>query len=729
MNNAKTKGKTMGNSIIQLDNGKIKLKLSKSAAGFSIESLSGITGKNFLISPVILWSITLINRTNKLKSFYSVESPELTRITQGLKLVWQVELLGEVTVNIESNTDLQLEWRISIDNLHPDWSVYQINFPNFNWHVQASDNYTLIVPEDQGVAYPNPLQTVPSGGVWESKKIRHRYYPNGNSTMQFLALQHQEELFYFAAHDPEPALKLFLFECDKAQELIAVKPEVKTEINFGDGYKSFPWIMDCTNGDWFDVATIYRKFALTATWTQGGTLEAGKTPRWYQNTPMVLLRLCRGPGYDVKDFKQVAEFMQVPLVLHYYMWHKNAFDADNPYMFPTVPSFREEIRELQAAGIKVMPYLNSYSADITLPEWDELQYSAIRKNEKQEMHLALWSQNHTLAAMCPSAPLWNRLMNMQSMRLVETGVAGIYFDEVPASPPYNCYANNHHHKAGNEYALVKGHQDFFKNIQTEAKEIGMPIVMTSEGCAEPYMLYMDAFLIGNNNNRYQVPLFMAIYHDYMMGFGKYTFTQELINPKFNGAIISKHAQQFSFGCQFGWSRIPMIAIIQQDPTTANFMKTLAHVWVKNADYLARGKMLRPLNLSTQLKPVTRYWAMNWKDEDGTEIKLPPIMNSIWRIDDGSIAIVLVNITEKKQSVTTQMGSIQKLFAGSVTSSNSTHIYPLPQMCVGMVREHQQEKVREYICEGDSENGFKITVPAYACSIILIGSEKKYGIHN
>lgn len=717
----------MKDSIIHLNNGKISLSLNKNAAGFTIESLSGVTGENFLISPVILWTITVINRTNELKSFSSIEYPLATETTRGLKLIWEIEELGKVTVTIESNNDLQLEWRIEVNKRNANWSIYKINFPNFNWQVQESEDYTLIVPEEQGVAYPNPLQTVPSGGIWETKKLRQRYYPNTISAMQLLALQRKSELFYFAAYDPEPALKLFLFECDRENKLIAVKPEVKTVIDFDADYKSFPWIIDCTTGDWFDVATIYRKFALTASWTQGGPLETGKTPRWYQDTPMVLLRLCRGPGYDVQDFKQVAEFMQVPLILHYYMWQKGAFDADNPYFFPTIPQFRKEIRELQAAGIKVMPYVNTYSADIAIPEWNDLQNSAIHKNEKHEMHVATWSQNHALAAMCPNSPLWARLMKMQTMRLVETGVNGIYFDEVSCSPPYNCYANNHNHDAGDEYALIKGHQDIFKNIRAEADEIGMPVVTTAESCAEPYMRYMDAFLVCSNK-LYQVPLFMAVYHDYMMSFGRYTFTPELINPKFKGAIISKHALQFIWGCQFGWSRIPLIAIIKHDMTTADFLKTLAHAWVKNADYLARGKMLRPLDFSAQHKHVTCCWAMSWQDEAGTEMKLPPVLNSVWQIDDGSIAIVLVNITEQKQSLTAKMESIQKLFNDGVTSTNSTHIYPLPQMCIGMVREHQQEHVREYICEGDSENGFKITIPAYACSVILIGSEKKYGIH-
>ena len=727
MQNLKTKKQVSKNSFIQLDNGKTKLKFKKYAAGFMLESLSGIAGENFLSSPVILWTITFINRSNELRTFSSVDSPKITKIIHGLKLVWKTELKTKITVTIQSNSDLQLEWRISINKLHSDWSVYKIDFPNFNWKVQESEDYHLIVPEDQGVSYPDPLNTLPTDGVWKEKKIRHRFYPSGNSTMQFLALQHKNELCYFAAHDPRPALKLFLFEPDKKKKLIAVMPQVKTRIKFGENYESFPWIMECTTGDWFDAASIYRKFTLTASWTQGGTLADGKTPAWYQNTPMVLLRMCRGPGFDVEDFKQVADFLQVPMVLHYYMWHKNAFDANNPYLFPTVPRFRQEMRELQETGYKVMPYLNSYSADITIPEWDIMQECAIRKNEKQEMHLAMWSQNHTLAAMCPNSPLWTRSMNMQTMRLVETGVDGIYIDEVPASPAYNCYADNHQHEVGDEHALVEGHQKFFQNIQKESKEIDMPVILTSEGCAEPYMRYTDAFLIGNANHRYQVPLFMAVYHDYMMGFGKYMFTQELNNPKFAGAIISKNAQQFSFGCQFGWSRIPFIAIIKQDKTSADFLKTLAHAWVKNADYLARGKMLRPLDLSAQHKFIARRWAKSWKDEVGEEVKLPPVMNSVWQINDGSIAIVLVNITDKEQTLITQMNSIQKLFDKGI-SSNSTHVYPLPQMCIGMVREHKQEKIHEYICDGDSENGFKITIPAYACSVILIGSEKEYGIH-
>ncbi len=66
-----------------------------------------------------------------------------------------------------------------------------------------------------------------------------------------------------------------------------------------------------------------------------------------------------------------------------------------------------------------------------------------------------------------------------------------------------------------------------------------------EGCAEAYMNQVDAFLIGNMNDPQEIPLFEAVYHDYVMGFGRYTFTPELTDKRFKGAIISKHAQQLN----------------------------------------------------------------------------------------------------------------------------------------------------------------------------------------
>lgn len=719
--------------------------LEQMPQGTFLKSLAAVNGDNYLKVPTPLWTVELTDRRQNHAPLDTAGIiPAIRETDDQIQLhfskvpISTIKESVDVVIYLAFNVEKQIEWRISVLNVPSDWSVFRVHFPVFDLAVEQSDDYTFIVPIDRGIAYKNPLKTVPIGGIIQKKKIRHRPYPGGIS-MQFLALQRKNELLYFAAHDPVPHLKTFYFEPSAADSILHLHPYVDTQIQYGCEYHSFTWVTACTQGDWFTAAQIYRKFALTASWTQRGPLENGKTPRWYQNTPIVTCRLHRGPGYDVDDLIQEAEFIGLPMVTHFYMWHKNAFDADNPFFFPTVPGFRKAVAELKERQVHVMPYINPYSADTSLPEWEQgLKSSAMQMTEQGDLSVQTWSQGRTFAGMCPSAPLWRRLLNLLALRMYETGIKALYFDEVPVSSPRPCYNVDHGHLPGGGPTYFQAYYSYFKEIRDEAGDFCEDLIMTGEGCGEPYMLYLDSFLIGNANDPQMVPLFEAVYHDYMMGFGRYTFTPELVNDRFKGAIISKHAQQFVCGSQFGWSRIPLMAIIQKDPVTAHFLKHLAHVWVNNADYLARGKMLRPLDLSTQLKPVKRRWAMAWNDNEGTEVELMPVLNSVWQINDGSIAIVLVNITETTRQLVIKLPSAQQLLAQmmadgasdeTVRKLDSSNFYPMPQNCIGILRRQENEKQTTSICDGDTENGLVVKVSPFECVVIVIGSEKEYGVHH
>ena len=722
-----------------------RIALEQNEQGMYLVELAAAGGDNYLKRPTLLWAVEM---TNKEKLHAQLESagiiPTVAENGDQVHLnfsdvpISQTKKTVDVLVTLTFNDLKQVEWRISVSHVPTYWSVFRVSFPKFDLAVEQSDDYTFIVPVDRGIAYKNPLKTVPTGGIIEKKKIRHRPYPGGIS-MQFLALQRLDNLLYFAAHDPVPHMKTFYFEPNAAESIIHLHPYTDTQIQYGTDYHSFMWVTACTKGDWYTASQIYRKFALTASWTQRGPLEKGKTPRWYQNIPMVTIRLLSGPGEDVQDLIDEREFIGLPMVSHYYMWHQNAFDADNPFFFPTVPGFRKVIAELKEKQIYVMPYVNPYSADTALPEWEHgLKDSAMQMTEEGDLSLITWSQGNTFAGMCPAAPLWRRITNLLAMRMYEMGIKALYFDEVPVSSPRPCYNTNHDHIPGGGPYYFQAYDAYFKSLREEAGDFCEDMIMTGEGCGEPYMLYMDAFLIGNTNDPQTIPLFEAVYHDYMMGFGRYTFTPELTDPAFAGAIISKFAQQFSWGSQFGWTRPPLAAIMKKDPQTADFLKHLAHVWVNNADYLARGKMLRPMDLSDQIKPVKRRWAMAWNDDKGTEIELMPVLNSVWQVDDGSVAIVLVNITDKPIDIKVKLPNSQHLLA-QMMADGATHetikqlkspdFYPLPENSFGILRQMNDTTMVSSICDGDSEHGFNVQIPALKCVVIGVGSEKKYGVHD
>lgn len=732
------------NTPLHIRNDDIGVTLRQEAAGTTIAELTDASGRNLLRRPTPLWSVEMVDRQSR---HAAVDPrgihPRITQDEKTCRLTWDdLPIAGTdatvcVGVTICYGEMGVFEWRLSVESVPADWAVAKIGFPSLDLAVDATDTTKLVLPNDAGVSYPNPLETMPVGGIHE--KLRRRPYPHGGFTMQFFALECDGQLLYVGAHDPTPVSKTFFLEPDRDHKLIRFAPSAETTLRFGADYEQgYPWVTRLTRGDWFDAAQTYRRFAVGASWTSKGPIVNGrKTPAWYQRTGLVALRLQRGPGFDADDQLADREYLGLPFVSHYYMWHRAAFDAEYPFLFPAMPGFRAARRKLEAAGVTVMPYFNPYSCDMETPMWPQgLDRMACRINDQGDIHAHLWSQNRRFAAMCPSSPLWRQLVTQPAMRLLEQGCRAVYFDEVAMSPPHACHDANHGHTAGAGSTFVAGQRALAESIRDEAGDWIDDLVMTTEGAAEPYMDQYDAFLIGNNNSPYSVPLFSAVYHDYVMGFGRYTFTHELIDPNFAGAIVSKHAQQFTWGFQFGWSRVPMSAIREKAPHVAAFLRHLAHTWHHNADFMATGRMLRPLDLSDQFKPMALRWARSWQDEVGEPVSLPPVLNGVWRREDGSIAVVLVNITEHPIDLDVVMPNVQSIFKlnkaddAPVEFDDATlsRLYPLPQCCVAQQRYVDDDRLRIDVAEGDSDNGYRVSLPPLRCKALVIGSEKQADVH-
>jgi hypothetical protein len=721
--------------------------------GTYLTALGPSDGDNLLRRETLLWKVTMTD-TNRIHADLDMSGikPGISRKGDfELIIKWEKAVIGGTAqdVNVIASiriADKALHWNISVTDIPENWSVFRVHFPIMDIAAKPNNEYKIIIPLDRGICYENPLENLPTGGWFEELRIRP--YPYAGFSMQFMCIQRKEKLFYFAAHDPQANCKNFFFGPDKDNRLIYIHPYVSTLVRYGEDYvQSFPWVTMCTRGDWFDAAQIYRNFAMSTPWckNKGKLADGKKTPRWYQEIPIVSLRLLRGPEYQTEDIIEEKQFFNVPIISHYYMWHHNDFDGGNPFFFPAVPGFRKVVETLREHEIHVMPYINAYTSDTTGPEWETgLKECACVKNEEGELKVETYSQNLQFAVMCPQASLWKRLVNLVAMRLVEMGIRCIYHDQLAQSGPWPCYSRNHGHLPGGARNFVEPQLKYLENICNESRDIIGDVINTAEGNAEPYIEHLDGCLTGNYNFPDAVPLFEAVYHDYVISFGRYTFTQELTEPRFEGAITSKHAQQFVWGCQFGWSRVPLHAIIQKDKEAALFLKHLAHCWIHNSDYLARGKMMRPLDLSDQIQQVKRTWAQTWTDNRGCEVKLPSVLNSVWQAYDGSIGIVLVNITKDPQKLKIKLPNIfeiisqnskEKIIADNLeatadieSAKNSTHFYPCPQRAVAQLRYVKDEKLIKTICPGDSESGYDVQIPGLSCCVICIGSEKRFGFH-
>ena len=696
---------------------------------FAIKSMvCGETGE-FCVPGPGLWQVELINAQQEIKVLEPCFYPESEQLESTLVMRWSFPDYADITVEINHLTGGDTEWFITIDPADKCWSVREVHFPRFDWQLEGGEDCKLIVPEDTGAVYPDPLNSLKTGGSgMEIPRVQIRSYPHGGQSMQFFALTHGDDMIYFAAHDYQALVKGFGLKCDRENRVLNVRAHWHCTYLPGEKVRSFAWHFSMCKGDWFDAALRYRKFALKAPWLKKGALEDGKkTPEWMLKTPMVLLRLQRGAGWSVDDFISDAEYFKVPLLVHYYLWHKSAFDANYPFFFPTVPGFRDDVEKLKANGVRVMPYCNFFSADTNMDDWSYLKQSALQINEKGDIHSAVWSQQIALAEMCTASAQWKRLASLIALRVVDLGVDGVYFDEMGMSPPYACCSTEHGHRPGDPEVFCQSWNKLLADIRNDGNEINPELVFGSEGCSEPFIANVDSFTAGSANSPYMKPLWQAVYHDFSMGFGRYTFAAELGNPKFAGAIETKHAEQFTMGLQFGWSRVPWNQVRRKLPEAAAYVRMLAQIRCEHYLHLACGKMLRPLELD--VPEIELLWARAWNDDNGTLIKRPAVINSVWQCNDASIAVVLTNLSNEEQEVKTKFPSVQ-MYDAPVTETwgAANYRYPMPQACPCLVIIYQPESRTEIIPDGDSTNGYQLKLPARAVAVMLISSEKPYGVH-
>lgn len=708
--------------------GKISFDISNGE--FKLKCLSDAEEKVVFASGTApLWQLTFIDREKQLSSAVSAEPDEIETVSGKMSIFWTVANGSKVVVNVK-DTGKFLAMDIAVNDVPADLALLEIAFPSFDWRPDRDESSALIVPSINGLRYTDPLSTVPDGGIYLEKKIRDRGFPHGHQNMQFLALEKQEMLCYFAAQDNEFGCKHFNHMLDQENSTIQIRPRWEVTPLYGQSYQSYDWVFKIVKGDWFDAAMIHRDYVLGQEFliNAGPLEETDRVPRWLLETPFVSLRHDRGAGYEVEHYIEAAKKLDTPMLIRYYMWMQSAFDTEYPFFFPTVPGFREDVKKCHEAGVRIIPYLNFYSAAVKGKHFSEIAHAAAEIDTTGKNHVAVWSQMTPLCAMCPVDPTYSHMIKDQLLRMLELGADGLYLDEFGMSPTHVCYSDKHGHVPGDPKTKNEGFSAIVRDVKAEAKDFAPEAVVSIEGYAENFIPDVDVFISGQIDPNFMIPLFQAVYHDYALGgFGKTTYPPDVNDPAFAGAFMTKQALQFIYGCQFGVARAPLGQILDSDPEAVQLLKSMCKAWTHSNNYLACGKMLRPLDLN--VPDVELRWSMDWRDHLGTVIKLPQILNSVWQVNDGSVGVVLLNIKNEACPVHVDLNGV---YMGDpipeVYGGKANYHYPIPAMTAATLREYNGSDIVEKMASGNTHVGFDVTVPPLGCSILIISSEKDYGVH-
>ena len=136
-------------------------------------------GRSFLGTPVPLWTVTLRRRNGEKATFDAAGFPQKeAESPDGDALLSWTPAFGDglscrVEVRVSCAADGLSEWRIAVKALPPDWTLFEVRFPCFDWKLEADDRYSMVIPEDRGNVVRNPLANLPdSSELWQRRRFR-----------------------------------------------------------------------------------------------------------------------------------------------------------------------------------------------------------------------------------------------------------------------------------------------------------------------------------------------------------------------------------------------------------------------------------------------------------------------------------------------------------------------------------------------------------------------------
>ena len=550
--------------------------------------------------------------------------------------------LGELTVHMTGKQrPLETEWRLEVEN-RGRASVLNVTFPDVAFPVGKED--MVVVPSVSGRLHRASQPLAYSGS-----------YPSGSLTMQCCGLYGPAGGIYVAVHDPCASAKRLEMNSKSGRLTIRWQWPVPNMGVPGTGWK-IPGevVVRRFEGDWFDLAQIYRAWVEqeAAWWPRGEQAGRPGTPEWFKDIavwvqiggPWPRNRPPVDQDQIVPKVKRFAEYMDgIPCAVHWYNWHQIAFDDDCPHFFPAKDGFAEGVRQLQQAGVRVMPYINAHVWDKDLDDFKTMAYPAACKSRNGELPTKTYSGNK-FGVMCPATPLWQKTVEDLVLRLAgpEFNADGVYLDQVSAQAPVPCFDKTHGHALGGGcWWTTKGYWPMLDRIRARLATEHLDTILTSESSAEPYANRLDGYLtwVGYRDGSNAIPLFHAVYGGQVQFFGRlYKW------DSWKGlAMRMKTAQALVWGEQVGWIRTEVI----DDPVAGPFLKRQARLRYVLRRYLSHGRMARPPAIKTDGTTVTA----NWVFTRDLMVTTPTILSGAWQRDDGNaVVLILVNVDDKPHSV-------------------------------------------------------------------------------
>ncbi len=489
----------------------------------------------------------------------------------------------------------------------------------------------------------------------DSEQFGHGYrsgqdYPSYGVSFQYMAAWNEatRRCVYYGIHDPAPAAKKFWFVretgaptmyCKASQPLCETDRGCNGQTLYGE------CVWQLTDGDWYDATLLYRSWMeQNASWLPETDEHGRKDAGWLADNDMWFLVHIDKDDFADEILDAVADIRNetgANCAVHLYLWHGNPFDNDYPHYFPERPTVRRELKKLQDAGVRVIPYINGRlwdTRDRGIEDWQftEVAYPMATKDRHGKVFTESYSAKeangeHTvLAVMCPSTALWQeKLRDVTGKLLNDIGFDGVYMDQIAAAKAQPCADRRHTHLPGGGGWWAESYNNLIDHVSRN----GNPAVLATECTGEMFMKHIQAYLSWLWIKNKQVPAFPVLYSDKVITFG---CSYHGITDQDRDGMAIFYAQSLLFGEQMGW----FSPAYYRNLAEKTFFRKLVGTRVRLRSFLSHGIMLRP--------PVLSDNAPRLHSEKITQayfhtVDYPAVQGALWKEkESGRKLLLLVN---------------------------------------------------------------------------------------
>jgi hypothetical protein len=468
---------------------------------------------------------------------------------------------------------------------------------------------------------------------------------------------------------------------------------MKVDLSAGGSY-SMPYdivIEGFSGGDheWFSAAQIYRAWVVeNAVWTRftlKQRVAKGEYPQWLLDTHLWVAEQKMGQGtkedprkggpafiggnpddplrWDqatnasiphatVRTLKAIRSILGSDICAEWSGFDKGAFDTkDGPEGWIPRPGFAAAVKEVQAAGVRVIPYTNGRVDDPNVPSFKSdgaIRYMCNGSAGPYREEFNAFPRNISFFVPDPGALYWQQQMGIVARNLaVNHGTNGIYVDQYASMWAQPCNGQAGSHWADGVRAV----------FETQRQYMGQDKIVISESNGEAYIgsLHANLALYGWFNCGF-VPAFQSIYGGMTLNVGIGVAwpgfeTIDFSDPNsVNGTDMvswrSAIAHQLVYGSVLSWQLAPQfLFIMEHSPPHLRFVQDAIALRKSAVEYLVHGRVMRPPTVLGPPLPTVTWFTSTVVPHTYNAYPpcpVPVVVANTFKAANGSFALILAN---------------------------------------------------------------------------------------